>query len=552
MQAGWLGGNNTQGEGICPVVTWTAPANSTYSFNGSFLIANNGTSGPDGANCDYAIVDSRGGIEVPKVIVVQGSYNTFSFQKTFSAGDVVEFQVGSDYQVGAAVGFNCVISDTPVPAELVSATRSITNAALVNVKFAAPLYPASVGSLANYQINGVNVTSAALSSSDSTTIILTVSPGLYSQATLTVNGVENNFGQLPVAANSVALITVPVFVPIGIGSPTNAAQDTFVGTSLSPYWQSGIVNDDNSQSGYVFANDFVWSNGVLHCHADNQAESPANYWDPNYLLYANPASEGQVQNALMHLTIKNSNFSSSGVAGVGVCVSPDPYLSSPEGGDCLRTVPAGYGDATNTYPYFLSCSDYVVDEPVPQYTNKDVFNLAWQVGGSYWLRIQQVVDTNPATSGNPGGIVSIKAWAGDGSQPEPTNWQYSWKDPLPGGDATRSGYAAIRAGFGVGVVMDFDVDYFLVAAPGLPTITPTLPAQLVPQVGLGIASGGGNAVLSWPAGVESAYQLQSRSSLSSGSWNSVNTTVVVNGSLNTVTVPIAGGQTQFFRLIQTQ
>jgi hypothetical protein len=194
----------------------------------------------------------------------------------------------------------------------------------------------------------------------------------------------------------------------------------------------------------------------------------------------------------------------------------------------------------------------VIDEPATQNTNNDVFNLTWQVGGSYWLRIQQTLDTNPATSGNPGGIVAVKAWAGDGSQPEPANWQYTWKDPLPGGDSTRSGYAAIRAGFGAGVVMDFDVDYFLVSAPGLPTITPTLPAQLLPQIGLSIAIGGSNSVLSWPAGVQSSYQLQSRSTLNSGNWNNVNTAVVVNGSKNTVTVPISGGQTQFFRLIQTQ
>ncbi|HSY44180.1 MAG TPA: hypothetical protein VK811_09720, partial [Candidatus Acidoferrum sp.] len=224
MQAGWLGGNNTEGEGICPVVTWTAPANGTYIFNGSFLIGNNGTSGPDGANCDYAIVDSLGGIEVPRTVVAQGSYNTFSFQKTFSAGDVVEFQVGSDYQTGAAVGFNCIISDTPVPAVLVSASRSLTNATQVSVQFNAPIYAPSADNAANFSINGVTVTSAELSPSDPTTVILSVSPGIYSASTLTVNGVENNFGQLPVAPNSTALITVPVSLPSGSGTPQEMAE----------------------------------------------------------------------------------------------------------------------------------------------------------------------------------------------------------------------------------------------------------------------------------------------------------------------------------------
>jgi hypothetical protein len=310
------------------------------------------------------------------------------------------------------------------------------------------------------------------------------------------------------------------------------------------------VNDDPTQSNYVYSTLFVQSNGVLHCHADTRSASPANFWDPIYLIYVDPAYEGSAQQALIHFTIKASTYSSAppnnaAVAGVGVCVASDPYTSSPAGGDCLRTVSAGYNGGTN-YPFFLTCSDFVLDEPA---NAGDVYNLPWQVGGSYWLRIQQTIDTNPATDGNPGGIISTKAWLGDGSQPEPANWHSVWKDPLPGGDSTRSGYAAIRAGYGVGVVMDFDVDYFMVSAAGLPTITPTLPVSLLPQIDLGIAIGGGNAVLSWPAAVQGAYQLQSRISLTSGSWSNVNTSVVVNGSLNTVTVPLSGGQT-FYRLIQ--
>jgi hypothetical protein len=76
-----------------------------------------------------------------------------------------------------------------------------------------------------------------------------------------------------------------------------------------------------------------------------------------------------------------------------------------------------------------------------------------------------------------------------------------------------------------------------------------LPAQ-VPS--LGIAADGGNAVLSWPAGFLGTYQLQSSSSLIPANWSNVNTSVVVNGSQNTVTVPLAAAQDQFFRLIQTQ
>lgn len=118
MQAGWLGGDSSHGEGICPVVTWTAPASGTFNFTGSFLIGNNGTSGPDGSKCDFAIVDSLGGLIVPRTVVDQGTFNSFSFQRTYSAGDVVQFQVGTDYQVGAAVGFNADIALVPEPGSL--------------------------------------------------------------------------------------------------------------------------------------------------------------------------------------------------------------------------------------------------------------------------------------------------------------------------------------------------------------------------------------------------------------------------------------------------
>jgi hypothetical protein len=540
-------------------VTWqqggyTTPTQGSYPSSEAFVLLNGGT-----ANQSTIAQGNLLGFNTSSSLMDSGVQEfTYSGPVIITAGETLDFALAN---YNGAVGecrasVEATLTAVSLPAVLESASRSVPNATQVNVQFTLPLYPPSVTNVANYSIPGETVTAAQLSPSASNIVVLTIKPGLFSSKTLTVNGVENNYDQTPVAPNSQALITVPIYVPLGIGTPTNAAQDTFSGTGLSPYWQSGIANDAGTQAetNYVFANDFVWSNGVLHCHADNQAEAPVNYWDPNYLIYVNPDYAGQVQNVLIHLTIINSNHSSTGVAGVGVCVSTDPYLSTPEGGDCLRAVPAGYGSSTNfSYPYFLTCSDYVSDEPTPNSTNTDAYNLSWQVGGSYWLRIQQTIDTNPATSGNPGGIVSAKAWAGDGSQPEPANWQYTYKDPLSSGDSTRSGYAGIRAGFGVGVVMDFDVDYFLVTAPGLPTITPTLPPQLVPQPQippLSIATGGGDAVLSWPAG--GAYQLQSSSSLSPVNWSNVNTAIVVNGSQNTVTVPLTAGQDQFFRLIQTQ
>ena len=113
MQAGWLNGSlGAGGEGLASVVTWTAPAAGTYQFQGAFVVANNGTSG--GPNnlpqASIAIADSTGGTPMPRSVVAQGSTNPFSFSEVLNAGDVIQFQVGTAYQTGAAVSLNASVT----------------------------------------------------------------------------------------------------------------------------------------------------------------------------------------------------------------------------------------------------------------------------------------------------------------------------------------------------------------------------------------------------------------------------------------------------------
>ena len=198
-------------------------------------------------------------------------------------------------------------------------------------------------------------------------------------------------------------------------------------------------------------------------------------------------------------------------------------------------MPGHYGSGP-TFPSFVACSDFVAD----QYPTNHI--QPWVVGGSYWLRIRSDIDTN---SPGTGVIVSEKVWPGDGSVPEPTGWDLVYKD---GAGLDRSGFGAIRAGWGAGAVLDFDVDYFQVNAAALPSITPKLPASLTPLIDVNVVINGGNAIVSWPAAAPGNYKLQSSSSLT-GVWTDVNTPVVLNGAQNTVTVPVNGQQT-YFRLKQ--
>jgi hypothetical protein len=518
----------TPDEGFSSVLTWTAPASATYNFSGSFLPGNIGLA--DQTNVDVAIVDSQGGIDLARTNLVQGGAALpYSFSLAMNAGDSIQFQVGDAFQTPAPVGIAATVSHVASAPTIVSAVRSLSNPSQVTVSFSQPVDAATGGNAANYSISGVRVVGAQVSASDPSIVILTVSPGVNYPATLTVNNVQGSFGQIPIAPNSTANVNLRFYVPNGFGVPTNAAVVSFSGPTLDPNWQSALVNHDNTLSNYYFTQVFVQSNGVLHAHANN-----ANL-DMNFLVYANPTANDSVEETLMHLTIKNSNFSAGSIAGAAVGVPANAYDTLPPGGNDIRAVPANYGGGA-TYPAFVACSDFVADEFPTNHFQQ------WAVGGSYWLRIRQDVDTNAPGTGT---IVSEKAWPGDGSVPEPATWDLVYKD---GSGVDRVGYGAIRAGWGSGAVMDFDVDYFQVTEANLPVVTPTLPPSLIPLVDINVTVSGGNATVSWPAAAPGNYKLQSSASLTGG-WTVVNTPVVVNGQQNTVTVPLTGHQT-FFRLIQ--
>src|SRR5205823_3184919 len=74
-------------------------------------------------------------------------------------------------------------------------------------------------------------------------------------------------------------------------------------------------------------------------------------------------------------------------------------------------------------------------------------------------------------------------------------------------------------------LVNFDVEYILIKAPGLPTITPQLRTSLIPRYDLGVAVNGSNAILSWPS-ASSGYKLQSKTSLTDPIWNDVLTSIV--------------------------
>ena len=121
FQSGWLGGGAT--EGIAPVLTWTAPTNGTFIFNGLFV------SGDQAANsAAVAIVDSLSTSVLSRTVLANNSIQSFSFTNTYNLGDTVQFQVGNNFSGGNAVGLQLEV--VPEPSTVSLAVYGLAAAAL--------------------------------------------------------------------------------------------------------------------------------------------------------------------------------------------------------------------------------------------------------------------------------------------------------------------------------------------------------------------------------------------------------------------------------------
>jgi hypothetical protein len=106
LQAAWL--DNPAAEGLATVLTWTAPSAGNFSFSGSFQIGQNG----ENSAASTAIVASTDEVLLARSTPAMGSNQPFKLEKTFKKGDTVQFQVGTDGKIGAAVGLNVEVTSS--------------------------------------------------------------------------------------------------------------------------------------------------------------------------------------------------------------------------------------------------------------------------------------------------------------------------------------------------------------------------------------------------------------------------------------------------------
>src|SRR6266853_1546186 len=218
-------------------------------------------------------------------------------------------------------------------------------------------------------------------------------------------------------------------LPRDVGTTVNGFQDDFDGTTLGTNW---VVSG---------ANVFSVGGGVLHV-------SPAS-GDPNHLLYELAGYDNTVQEVLARIRVLNFGAGDPVRGGVGV----GGDQTSSQGINYLLRNNNSEGQ-TGNHKAFLD--DLIVWGPGQ--------NFAWQINTWYWMRLRQ--EPNAASQGGVKDVFG-KIWAADGTVAEPANWQLTW-DYTPT-YFTRSGYAGITAS-SAGGVLQFDVDYILIKAAGLPSI----------------------------------------------------------------------------------
>ena len=219
-------------------------------------------------------------------------------------------------------------------------------------------------------------------------------------------------------------------VPLDVGTVVAGFQDDFPGTTLNAAWIPVGATDIYSVS-----------DGVLHVSTTGG--------DPNHLLYAGARYDGTTQEVLARIRVNQFGTGDPARGGIGVGVDP----TSSQGINLhFRDGPLN----GQSGPHVSLLDDFRAWGPAQAFP--------WKTNTWYWLRLRQEPD---APAQGAASDVFAKIWPADGLTPEPATWLTY--DYIPS-RSIRTGLAGITAGSSAGT-SEFDVDYILIKAAGLPSIT---------------------------------------------------------------------------------
>src|SRR5688572_10309547 len=241
-----------------------------------------------------------------------------------------------------------------------------------------------------------------------------------------------NLSLLLVALQGAAICLSPIdtqaqLLPSDVGATVSGFQDDFDGGALNSNW---AVRGSSV---------FSVGSGMLH------VASAAG--DPNHLLYELGGYNNSVQEVLARIRVTS--------------------FGSGDGPRCGISTATASGSSQGINLLFR-------DEPNPGQRHIEFLDdglawgtelaFAWQNNTWYWLRLRH--EPNAAALGGVNDVFG-KIWLADGSQAEPGAWQMTY-DYTPT-RTTRTGFAGIAAS-STGGTAEFDVDYVLIKAAGLPNI----------------------------------------------------------------------------------
>ncbi len=229
--------------------------------------------------------------------------------------------------------------------------------------------------------------------------------------------------------------SVPSGQPLELGQTVSGYQDDFTGATRNPNWKPRGPGGD------------------LYHQADGLLRVSVRTADPNHLLYEATGYSTNVQEVLARIRI----------------IAFGANLDGPRGG-------IGVGVGTNSQGVNLHFRNFTQDGVTGrQFKLLDDgrswgpagLKLDWQTNVWYWLRLRQ--ENNAAGSTND---IFAKVWAADATTPEPPSWQLAWNNTPA--RTERSGFAGLT-GSSIDGVGNYEVDYVLIKAEGLPSIQVDFP-----------------------------------------------------------------------------
>lgn len=215
------------------------------------------------------------------------------------------------------------------------------------------------------------------------------------------------------------------YAPLDFGQVVHGFQDDFNCPTRDPNWVSTPPDQDC----------YAQAQGVLKATVKNG--------DPNHLLYAVPGYDEVVQEVLAKIKVTAFGTGDDARAGIGIATSTNDSQG-------LNLVLCDMKKEGVPGRQCKLLNDYLAWGPAS-------LTLRWKTNTWYWLRLGQ---TGNGDLGAPN--VRAKAWLADGTVPEPAGWQLNWNQ------RGRSGLAGILGS--AGGLSEFEVDYILIKAEGLPEI----------------------------------------------------------------------------------